>query len=353
MERRRDSARRPREHGVDGKPRGDLRGCDAAARGRDEHLAPVAARGERRAQGGQVAADERADVGVEHGRAEALVLPELGQDLLGGADEPAGQPLAREARRRPLVERVRVAVQEADHGGARSAAIGGRRDPGRGLDHVGRLERTQHRAVEGHPLVHFQHALPGHERGGLERPDVVEDRPVRARDLQRVAEPPGRDDPDRGTLALEDGVGPDGGPVHEPLRRRQRDLELGERVQEALRGVTGIRRRFPHPEDLRRLIVDHDVGEGATHVHADPEHAPPPTLEPRASLRVAGSMLAEHGIDEPRWSRCRNGNGSRLGRHPAGVNRGQPGASLLMRDSAGYNPARHEKRTHGALPERC
>src|SRR5881397_3841943 len=36
--------------------------------------------------------------------------------------------------------------------------------------------------------------------------------------------------------------------------------------------------------DFRGLVVDDDVGEGATHVHADPEHAPPPTLEPRVSV---------------------------------------------------------------------
>ncbi len=205
---------------MNGKPRGHLGGRDAAARGGDEHPARMTARRERRRQGGQVPADQRPEIRVEHRRAEALVLPPLGQHLLRGAHEPSRQLLPRERGRGVLMGRIGIAVQEADDGGARSSTGGGRSDVGRRLGHTRHVERTQHGPIERHPLVHLQDPLARDERRGLERPDVVEHRPIRARDVEGVAEPPGRDDPDVGALALEDGVGPDGGPVNEPLRWR-------------------------------------------------------------------------------------------------------------------------------------
>ncbi len=78
---RRDSSGGAGEHRLDREPRRHLGGHDPSAGGGDEDAARVAARGERRAQAREVAADLGPDVGVEHRGGEALVLPELRQDL--------------------------------------------------------------------------------------------------------------------------------------------------------------------------------------------------------------------------------------------------------------------------------
>ena len=91
---RRDAPGRARQHRRDRQPAGALRGRDPTVRGHDEHRAPVAACGDRSLEPGQVTVDEGADVRIESGRVEALVLPELRQHLVrgGGESRPGAVP---------------------------------------------------------------------------------------------------------------------------------------------------------------------------------------------------------------------------------------------------------------------
>ena len=79
----RDAARGAGEHRARGQPHrvGDAR--DAAVRLHDEDLARVAARLEPLREAPQVGRQRRADVGIDHRRAEALVLLDLRQHLRG------------------------------------------------------------------------------------------------------------------------------------------------------------------------------------------------------------------------------------------------------------------------------
>jgi len=48
------------------------------------------------------------------------------------------------------------------------------------------------------------------------------------------------------------------------------------------RGVDGV---FFQPDGARRLVVEHEVGEGAAHVDAEPEHA---VSDPRYERSTSG-----------------------------------------------------------------
>ncbi len=174
-------------------------------------------------------------------------------------------------------------MQEADDGGPGLAAVGGVPDAGHRAAHVSIPKGPEDRAVEGHPLVHLDDLMARHQRRRLEPADIVEDRSVRARDLERVAEAAGRDHPDGGPLSLQDRVGADGGAVNHPAGIRQHDLELRERVEQAHRRVGGTGRRLSHLERAGGLVIDHDVGKGPAHVHANPAHQLLPLL-PTAGL---------------------------------------------------------------------
>src|SRR5262249_13158830 len=101
--------------------------------------------------------------------------------------------------------------------------------------------------------------------------DIIEPRHAQGADLQHVPEPLGGDESDPRALALEDGVGGDGGAVANFFDSRT--------------GQAGLRKYFRKPIDDRpRLVLDarrpllwmdaavgadeHDVGEGAADVDA-------------------------------------------------------------------------------------
>ena len=78
---------------------------------------------------------------------------------------------------------------------------------------LGRVERTQHRAVGGHALVHLVTAAARDERRRLAPEGVVHVRDPQAAQLEHVAEPCGRDQGRHGAAALEHGVRGHGRPV--------------------------------------------------------------------------------------------------------------------------------------------
>ena len=91
-----------------------LGGHDPAAGVEDEHVALVLAIAQAIGEVRQVAADDRRQAGVDDRRAEALVLEDLGQDLVGGADEDAGRLLLHDRFHARLVLAVHVGVDEGD-----------------------------------------------------------------------------------------------------------------------------------------------------------------------------------------------------------------------------------------------
>ena len=99
-----------------------LRGHDAAAGVEDEDVAFVLAIAQAVGEIRQVAADDRRQAGVDDRRAEALVLEDLGQDLVGGADEDARRLLLHDRLHARLVLAVHVGVDEGDRRPIRSRA---------------------------------------------------------------------------------------------------------------------------------------------------------------------------------------------------------------------------------------
>jgi hypothetical protein len=294
-----DASGRAREHRVHRIARGDLGRHDAAARRGDEHLATVVALRERPRERRQITAHLRPDVRVERRGAAALVLAELRQHVRGRRDEPARQHLGGDARRGLLVRGPRIAVEEADdeRGGivARVRAHACERSA-----HLVLAQRAEHRAVERHALVDLDDPRPRDERRRLLRAHVVEDRPVRAADLEGVAEAARGEHPHRRALSLEHGVGADGGAVNDAARGGEIDLELGEGVEQPDRGIRGHGRRLADLERAGCLVVDDDVREGAAHVDADPLHQAPrragrpkkrAAFSPRI-LRLASSSMS-------------------------------------------------------------
>src|SRR3569832_1123368 len=78
----------------------DVRGCAETERG-DSLF-----------ESSEVAAHDRAEASIRHGRAGALILAELGKNVMRGADEGTGQGLAQPIDVLLLVCGVLVAVQE-------------------------------------------------------------------------------------------------------------------------------------------------------------------------------------------------------------------------------------------------
>ena len=256
---------------VDGKLAGRVDRHHAAARlhdhdrGGDPDLPEVVL------HGAGVAGDHRLDVGVDHGRAGALVLLDLGQHLGGDGHERPRRHLRDEVAGAPFVGAVAPGVEIAD------------RDRVDVLVEEGRDRRAHRRLVERRvlpgpridPRRHLPAQVPGHQRGGLFPVNVVELVHPHAADLEDVAEALGGDEPGGRAGAGDDGVGGHRRPVGEGPDRRGGHPVLGQRLGHALPdGGIEVGRRgedlLRHRPSLRRH--QHDVREGAAHIHA---HAVP------------------------------------------------------------------------------
>ena len=209
-----------------------------------------------------------ADVRVEGGRVEALVLPELRQHLVRGGDESRPRPvpagaLAQERGHRLLVVRVGVAVQEAhrDRGAGRKALHRGAR--------LVEVERTQDSAVPGHAFVDLQRAAARNKGRGFQGGDVVEDGAVGAGDLEHVPEPGRGQHPDLGPPSLQDRVRADGDAVDEALHLPEVDAEAFEHVEDRAGRVRWGGRDFRVAKRPGRIVEQRRVGEGSADVHTD------------------------------------------------------------------------------------
>ena len=115
-------------------------------------------------------------------------------------------------------------------------------------------------------------ARAGHERRRLLRPDVVEDGPVRAANLQHVDKAPSDEHPDLGALPLDDGVRTDRYAVDEALDRGDVELQSGQDADHAARWIVGSRGHLREGERTGRFVIGDAVRERASNINAHPVH---------------------------------------------------------------------------------
>ena len=214
----------------------------------------------------EVAVEQRREIGVDDRGRAALVLAELGQHLVRGRDVHVGHRLAQPLGDRPLVGRVEIGEQQADGDrlGSDLARLG--HDP----VELGLLQRLDH-PLGAEPLAGLDPRRGVDQRLGLGSAQVVELRPVLARDLEQVGEPAGRDQRRPGPAALEQRVRAHGHPVGEDLDRVGVRVRRGERRLDRLEhslGLVGGRGRRLGGEQAG-AVEDHRVGERPADV--DPE----------------------------------------------------------------------------------
>ena len=176
---------------------------EAAARGDEEEGTAHAPLAQRLVEAAEIAVHHRLDVGVGDRGRPALVLADLGRDLAGQRDRYAGQQLAQDIARAPLVLAVEIGVHVAD--GDRLDA--GSLELGRECPHRRLVERDQHVAAAVHAFRHAKAPFARHQRRRLPHEDVVLLEAVLEGDLDGIAEALGDDQRRLGALALDDGVG--------------------------------------------------------------------------------------------------------------------------------------------------
>ncbi len=236
----------------------------------------------------QVAADDRRQIGVDHGARGALVLLDLGQHL--GADRD------RQIRRQPkrclldhlLVDRIGEAVEKAHrqrlHALVQQAAHRALR--------IGRIERPHDLAASTDALVDRHPQVARDQRRRLGPGDVVHPGHAQVADLQDVAKALGGDQAGARTLVLQDRVRGDRGAVPDLLDVVALDAELLEQPCQSFGDRAGVvvdaGRDFPGPR-AAILGQEHDVGEGAADVDADAKaHASP--HDDLSQLRVTAGV---------------------------------------------------------------
>ena len=254
-ERRADHARRrAREQREGGMRRrlGDRR--DAARRAHDQRLGqPLLGAAIRERL--QVAGERRAEIGVDRGRRGALVLAELGRDLVRGDDARSGQPPPQLVGHGRFVPRVAEREEQA-HGDRLRIDLRQRLE----------IERPQN-ALRPDPLVDAEAALERHERLRMVVAEPVEMSARLPTQVEQVLEPGGRDERRLRALALEERVRRDGRPVREALQVARADGSSG-REHRLL-----LARRGRHLGRRDAAILDEDgVRERAADVDAENAH---------------------------------------------------------------------------------
>ena len=258
-----------------------------------------AALGDRLAQALQVGAHDGADVGVDDRGGRALVLLDLGQDVVAGADGAARRALAHDRLQRPLVRRIGEGVDEADGDGV--DALG--QQPVDGGARVLGIQRLLHIARRVDALVHHRAQVALDQGLRLLPREVVEPGHPQVADLQHVAEAARADQPGAGALALQQGVAGDGGSVHHLGDVGAVDRVLGDEGGHALHD--GPRVVVDAGGDLARrdravLGEQNDIGEGAPDIDADAPAAHAPLSGAAFRGSGIGPRETAGGSDQPR-----------------------------------------------------
>ena len=171
------------------------------------------ARARRLAEPPQVAAEQRAEVGVDRGRRAALVLAEARQHLVRGGDVEVGQALAQVRGDAALVGGVEVGEEQADRDRLGAAA-----------SPAARASRSGSPSASGSTTPSGPIRSVGLEAQLAARPAAPASArragragPVLAADLEQVGEALGRDQRRARPAFLQQRVGADGHPVGEGL----------------------------------------------------------------------------------------------------------------------------------------
>ena len=209
-----DPAGRTGEHGAGGEAHGLGDRRDAAVGLHDQDRARVARLRAAARQAREVARQRRADVGVDDGGTHPLVLLDLRQHLRRERHVGARQRGARPPRPRALVPRVAIGVEVADRD--RLDALAPRASSMR------RVERRRSSGVCTRPSARTRSRTPSrscarHQRLGRRHAQVVAIVLEALAHLEHVAMALGREQPDPGTLALEQRIGRDRRAVDDPL----------------------------------------------------------------------------------------------------------------------------------------
>jgi hypothetical protein len=187
-----------------------LEACDTARRAHDERRGKPRLRAavpQRR----EIPGDDRAEVRVGHRRRRALVLAELGRDLVRGDHARTRQPPPELARDRRLVLGMAEREQEADRDGL-------------GIELGERVEiEGLEDAVGPKPLANPVAVLESNQRLGVPLAQAVEVRSRLPAQVQQVLESHGCDERRPRALPLEQRVRGDGRPVREALDVRRAD----------------------------------------------------------------------------------------------------------------------------------
>ena len=155
----------------------------------------------------EIALQNRAEVGVGDGRAGALELADLRQDVGGAADVAARHLVDQDFLRAALVGIVDVAVEEAHRHRLDAALVEPRRDGAQAR----LVERLQHLAFVGRALGDGHGVASVDKRGRRVPVGIVERGPGRARSVQNVGEASRGHERGAGASAHDDRVGGDGG----------------------------------------------------------------------------------------------------------------------------------------------
>ena len=217
------------DHG-DRNARDRLQRIDAAIGLHDVGASGKALRSQALIEPAQIALGDGLHIGRQDGRVGALIFAPFAGDLVRGDGRRLRPEPAHRVERGLFMRRIGVGVQETD--GDRLDALGlevieDRRQ-------AGYIEGAALLAPVGHAAGQFAAQIARHEGFGLAVVQVEEVGPVAARDLQRVAEAPGRDQADLDALALGQRVDHDRGAMGEKVDRRRIDAPLFEHVQHAL-----------------------------------------------------------------------------------------------------------------------
>ena len=193
---------------------------------------------------------------------------------------------AGEVADRPLMDRIDVAVQEAD--GQRPCAP---RDQRRErLDHFSHFKGRDDVPAGLHSLGDLQNGRPGHQ--WRREIDVVVERvaPRLAPDLEYIAEPARGQDRSRRGFSGQQGICGHGGPVAQEGDVRSPGtvaFESGAQARQHGLGTGGGGGGRLVYQDLPVLrVVQHDVGERAPDVDTDPVSLCARSLRPRRHLRA-------------------------------------------------------------------
>jgi hypothetical protein len=253
----------------------------AAVRAHDRDLAGEFLAARELLETAEIAADARADIGVEHGGRGALVFAELAQDLVAERHEHLRAEAAQRRTRSDLVRRVGVGMQETH----RHRLDAGRHQFARERLDARQIERCQDIAGCVHALAHLVGEIARDQRTRAVEMQVEGVGPVPAADRVDIAEAFGGDQCGVCAAALEHRVDRDGRAMQQFARRR--DIAAGkfQRRRRAFGRVGGNGECLGRKD--RAVVVADEVGERAADIDADDaqnanprrrssEYGPPP-----------------------------------------------------------------------------